>query len=140
MTKFNAFQFVSGMSIDVNDEFNDLDEMIEGGVQKADEIRRTYNHLTSLLQGMKYAIGYIAEDETRKEVEATITDMENILKEKRAKCASIIWMSKLGKEVKIITNHLADGTKMYELTVDGQPCARNNNLDGIIEYLHANND
>lgn len=107
MTKFNAFQFVAGMSIDVNDEFNGLDELMEGGVQKAEEIRHTYNHLTSLLQGMKYAIGYIAEEETRKEVEETITDLENILKDKRARCAAIIWTSKLGKEVKIITSQSA---------------------------------
>lgn len=58
-TKFETFDFIQYMSLDVIGELDNLEEMID----KCDgrEIRHQYNHINSLLKGIAYTLDYIID-------------------------------------------------------------------------------
>ena len=136
MTKFNTIQFTAAASIDLTGEFEDLDEMIARGAEAADEIRRQYSHLNSLIQGMEYTVEFIADEEARAELIEFLGDMRKDLHGRWAAAMAIIWGAKLNAKVSITTTHHADGTMTYALSINGNPIETDGTDKGVREYLH----
>lgn len=136
MTKFNTIQFTAAASIDLTGEFEDLDEMIARGAEAAEEIRRQYSHLNSLIQGMEYTVEFIADEEARAELIEFLADMRKELHSRWAAAMAIIWGAKLNARVSITTIHHADGTVTYALSIDGRPIETDGTDKGVREYLH----
>ena len=87
-TEFNVLSFVQGMTYDVTGEFNDLEKEIE--MKDKNGIRKQYNHCSSLLTGIKYALDYIEDEEMRNDLKKSVDEMREILKSYRYECAKII--------------------------------------------------
>ena len=91
---FDAFGFVQGMSLDVNDEITTLEKLLEEAIitngANAESIRKQYNHINSLLTGIRYTIGYIECESIRKKLIETIDKMAEIVKSYRPQCAKWI--------------------------------------------------
>lgn len=87
--KFNGFEFVQGMSLDVMDEINELREMLDNGADAMD-IRRQYNHIDSLLVGIGYTLEYIEDEDDRQALKKTVENMMEHLKALRPRAKKAI--------------------------------------------------
>lgn len=87
-TDFETADFIQYMSLDVMDELNELEEYIDN--KDAENIRKQYNHCNSLLTGIKYALIYIADEETQKVLEHAVDNMRKLLESRRQICKKII--------------------------------------------------
>lgn len=119
MMKFNALQFVNNLSADLTGEFDELKEMIQQGTD-AESIRRTYNHLGSMIQGFKYMAEFIEDEDDRKELTAIIAQKREERDGFYPRAASIIYTAKLGKKVTVTGTWHADNTKAFEVNIEGR--------------------
>lgn len=138
MTKFRAFQFVASLAADLNGEITDLENLLEQGTDKANEIANTYRHLGSFIQGVSYTIDFIADDETRHEIEDVIKEWQDSIAGYRAKCMEIVYTVKVGREVTITTRYEASGSKTYTLYIADDDKLTCDDLDAIRDYIHEN--
>lgn len=119
MIKINAIELAAGIATDVNEEINELDELIASDKKNAVEIRKKYNHISSLLVGMSYVIDYTEEEEERHALQGIIEDLRGNLKVYRRQCMEIIYSAQCGREVLI--QH--DTPDTYALTIKGNGIA-----------------
>lgn len=138
MTKFSAFQFVANLASDLNGEITDLENLLEQGTDKANEIANTYRHLGSFIQGVSYTIDFIEDDETRHEIADVIKEWQDNILGYRAKCMEIVYSVKVGREVGITTRYEACGSKMYTLYIANDSKFTTSKLDDIRDYIHEN--
>jgi len=89
-TNFETFDFIQYMSMDVLEELNDLEELIEMGSSKGNEIRAQYNHINNLLHGIDYTLDYIADEEDREFLKKAVENMRELLKSRYKVCESLI--------------------------------------------------
>lgn len=137
MKEFNAFMFVSHAAADLEGEFTDLEELLEQGQAKAHEIANSFRHLESLIQGMKYTIDFIEDDEARHEIGEVIEDWRNTLLTYRASCMMIVYSKELGKKFSIITMNHLDGSTTYTVSIDGENRITCNTLDDVRDYYRG---
>ena len=133
MLNLKAIPFVAGMMIDVADELHDLDAAI--AAKDADEVRHQYNHISSLLTGISYVVGYTSGDE-KAEVIEQIEELKDLLESRWLEGMDICWSAKLQKPVHVIAYYHADGTKTYELVIDGAT-TEYKDRSAAIAYLKA---
>ncbi len=115
MTKLNAIFLAAGIGADVSGEINDLEALMEIGVEKAKEIKHQFNHINSLLTGMQYVIDYIEDEEAQKELKEIIDRQREFLMSDRRQCMEIVYSAKLGRKVTI----KADAPGTYALSIAG---------------------
>lgn len=123
MTKFNAIQFVAGLSIDFASEIEDLQKKLQGnnsGADNLDEMISDYRHLSSFLQGVDYMIDYLEDGETKTEIEAVSKTWHDMLQDYWQPLAERKATRDLGKPVSITTTFKADGVRSYSVRVDGR--------------------
>lgn len=135
MKKFNAIQFVATAAVDLNGEFEDLEKLVEEGAEKAEAIRRQWNHLDSLIQGMEYTIEFIDDEEISDEVGGFLQDQRKYLMTLLPGCLQVVWSVKLGEKVEIITTYRADKTKYHTLSVGGRPEGTFEKIDDLSAHL-----
>ena len=133
MAKFNSIQFAAGIAVDFNGELEDLHDMIKD--RKAEDAKRQYNHLSSLITGMKYTIGYIADKEAQEELNELMEDFEKQLSWEKSAVLALIYSEKLDSKVTIITHHKANGETTYSLVIDGVAECGHLSLDLIKAHL-----
>ena len=138
MTKFSAFQFVANLASDLNGEITDLENLLEQGTDKANEIANTYRHLGSFIQGVSYTIDFIEDDETRHEIADVIKEWQDNILGYRAKCMEIVYSVKVGREVGITTRFEASGDKMYTLYIANDNKLTTSKLDDVRDYINEN--
>lgn len=119
MIKINAIELAAGIATDVNEEINELDELIAADTKKATEIRKKYNHISSLLVGMSYVIDYTEEEEERHDLQKIIEDLRSTLNTYRRQCMEIIYSAQCGREVRI----QRDTPDTFALTIKGNGIA-----------------
>jgi len=135
MMKFNALQFVSTMSADLEGEFNDLEELLQNPDAIAREIYHSYNHLGSLIQGFSYMAEFIESDEDRKELEAVIAQKREIRDSFYPRAASRIYTEKLGKKVTVTVTIHADNGKTFEVLVEDHLPKRFHKTEDVTSYI-----
>lgn len=119
MMKFNALQFVNNLSADLTGEFDELEEKIQKG-DDADGIRRTYNHLGSMIQGFEYMAEFIEDEDDRKELTAIIAQKREERDNFYPRAASIIFSKKLGRDVTVAWRHHNEEPDEFTVRVVGQ--------------------
>lgn len=135
MKKFNVIQFVATAAVDLNGEFEDLENLVEEGAEKVKEIQRQYNHLDSLIQGMEYTVEFISDDETCEEVGEFLKDQRKYLMNLLPACLQVVWSEKLGEKVEIMTTYRADQSKYHILSVGGRPEGTFEKIEDLSKHL-----
>ena len=125
MTKLNSIHLAAGMGADLEGELRELENLMEQGVDKAKEIRHQFNHINSLLIGMKYVIDFIEDEEDRKDLGAIVDQYKGFLMSDRREAMQIVYTARIGRKVTIKPD--APGT--YALEIAG-----NDLIGGSIVY------
>ena len=133
MAKFNCIQFAASIAVDFSAELEELQDMIKE--RKTEEAKRQYNHLNSLFTGMKYTIEFLADEETKEELNELMEDFEKQLSWEKPAVLALIYAGKLNSKVTIITHHKANGETTYSLVIDGVEECGNLSLDLIKAHL-----
>ena len=87
-TKFETFDFIQYMSMDVMEELNNLEEKIKEGDGR--EIRHQFNHINSLLKGIEYTLDYISDKEDREHLQKAVNNMKELLVSRYNVCKKIV--------------------------------------------------
>ena len=136
---FDTIGFLTTAAVDIDGELTDLDQLItEFSIPGTDpqRARRQYNHISSLLTGIMYTVGYLEENETRQGIEGWLEQMQTRLGERRPPILAALYSDKLHKQVRITACHASDGDLIYyELEIDGQHRSRRTRLEEIRDTL-----
>ena len=135
MMKFNALQFVSTMSADLEGEFNEMEELLQNPEGDANDIRFRYDHLGSLIQGFSYMAEFIESDEDSKELEAVIAQKREIRDSFYPRAASRIYTETLGKKVTVTVTIHADNGKTFEVLVEDHLPKRFHKTEDVTSYI-----
>lgn len=117
--KFNAMQFVDNLSADLTGEFDELEEKIQKG-DDAEGIRRTYNHLGSMIQGFEYMAEFIEDEDDRKELTAIIAQKREERDGFYPRAASIVFSAKPGRDVTVTWCHHSEDPDEFTVRVVGR--------------------
>ena len=115
MTKFNAILFAAALTADIDEEFHDLRVLVNGNHNGA-EIRKKFNHLSSFLDGAKYALDYIADEEAKAELMEVLTYQEGELQDIAPAAARHVWGQEYDLDIQIRSYFDAKGKlEKYEV-------------------------
>jgi hypothetical protein len=139
MMKFNGIQFAAGLSADLRDEMNDLDNMITAcreGDGDVDELVKTYRHLSSFLQGVDYMLDYMEDGDAKDEMQELLKEQWlGDLRSNWADVAAIKWSRELGEEVTISTTYLSDRRRLYTVKVGEHVLEDADDTGDVIDWL-----
>lgn len=141
MMKMNAIQFAAGLSVDLNDEIVELDNLIgeaKMDESKIDEVIRVYSHLNSFLQGIEYILDYFEEDEEREQMKELCSKRwVDDLKRLWAPIMMLKYSRDLKESVRIVTCCHTKAPDDYEVTVGNGETKHFDSWDDVRDYLRS---